>query len=95
MTDHVVGVVGTGRMGAAMATRLHGAGIDVMLFNRTPETAAALASRIGAKPVGAAREVAEACPTVLVSLADDAAVSQTYAGDDGLVAGLQAGAVVV
>jgi 3-hydroxyisobutyrate dehydrogenase-like beta-hydroxyacid dehydrogenase len=95
MTDQRVGVVGVGRMGAAMATRLAGAGIDVVLFNRTAETAAALASRIGAEAAATAREVAAVCPVVLVSLADDAAVSQTYAGDDGVVAGLRAGAVVV
>jgi 3-hydroxyisobutyrate dehydrogenase-like beta-hydroxyacid dehydrogenase len=95
MTDRMIGVVGTGRMGAAMAVRLCAAGVDVVLFNRTAATATALASRIGAKPVATAREVAEACRIVMVSLADDGAVSQTYAGDDGLVAGLQPGTVVV
>jgi 3-hydroxyisobutyrate dehydrogenase-like beta-hydroxyacid dehydrogenase len=96
MTDQTVGVVGIGRMGAAMATRLRGAGVDVVLFNRTRETAAALASRIGAAVAATSREVAEACPTVIVSLADDEAVSMTYVGDDdGLVAGLTNGAVVV
>jgi 3-hydroxyisobutyrate dehydrogenase-like beta-hydroxyacid dehydrogenase len=95
MTDQKVGVVGIGRMGAAMATRLRGADVDVVLFNRTPETAAALASRTGAAVAASARDVAEACPTVIVSLADDEAVSMTYVGDDGLVAGLTSGAVVV
>jgi 3-hydroxyisobutyrate dehydrogenase-like beta-hydroxyacid dehydrogenase len=90
-----VGVVGIGRMGAAMATRLRGAGIDVVLFNRTPETAAALAVRIGAETAASAREVATACSVVVVSLADDEAVATTYVGDDGLAAGLTDGAVVV
>jgi 3-hydroxyisobutyrate dehydrogenase-like beta-hydroxyacid dehydrogenase len=95
MSGRSVAVVGIGRMGGAMATRLCGAGVDVVVHNRTSETATALASRIGAKSVSTAREAAAASDVVLVSLADDAAVSQTYAGDDGLIAGLREGAVVV
>jgi 3-hydroxyisobutyrate dehydrogenase-like beta-hydroxyacid dehydrogenase len=95
MTDQGVGIVGVGRMGAAMATRLRGAGVDVLLFNRTQATAASLASGIGAHVAATAREVAAACPLVIVSLADDDAVSTTYERDDGLVAGLRNGAVVV
>jgi 3-hydroxyisobutyrate dehydrogenase-like beta-hydroxyacid dehydrogenase len=95
MTDLSVALVGVGRMGAAMATRLRGAGADVVLFNRTPATATDLAARIGARTEGTARAAAAAGEVVLVSLADDEAVRRTYAGDDGLAAGLSAGAVVV
>jgi 3-hydroxyisobutyrate dehydrogenase-like beta-hydroxyacid dehydrogenase len=95
MTDVSVAVVGVGRMGGAMATRLRGADVDVVLFNRTPATAADLAARVGARAMGTAREAAAAADIVLVSLADDHAVSRTYAGPDGLAAGLGAGAVVV
>jgi 3-hydroxyisobutyrate dehydrogenase-like beta-hydroxyacid dehydrogenase len=95
MSGRTVAVVGVGRMGGAMAIRLRGAGMDVVLHNRTSETATALASRIGAKSVPTAREAAAASDVVLVSLADDAAVAQTYAGPDGLAAGLRDGAVVV
>jgi 3-hydroxyisobutyrate dehydrogenase-like beta-hydroxyacid dehydrogenase len=95
MTDQKVGVVGIGRMGAAMATRLRGADVEVVLFNRTPETAAALAARIDAEVAASARKLATACPIVIASLADDEAVAATYTGDDGLVAGLTSGAVVV
>jgi 3-hydroxyisobutyrate dehydrogenase-like beta-hydroxyacid dehydrogenase len=95
MTDRPVAVVGVGRMGGAMATRLRGAGVDLVLFNRTPATAAELAARTGTRAAGTAREAAAASDIVLVSLADDDAVSRTYAGPDGLVAGLRAGTVVV
>jgi 3-hydroxyisobutyrate dehydrogenase/2-hydroxy-3-oxopropionate reductase len=78
-----------------MATRLRGAGMDVVLFNRTPATAAELSVRIGARVAGTAREAAAVAEVVLVSLADDAAVSQTYAHPDGLAPGLREGAVVV
>jgi 3-hydroxyisobutyrate dehydrogenase/2-hydroxy-3-oxopropionate reductase len=88
-----VAVVGTGRMGAAMARRLAGAGFDLVLFNRTRETADAVARDIGASVAATAREAA-AADICVVSLADDPATLATYAGDDGLLAGLGTGTVI-
>lgn len=90
-----VSVVGTGRMGAAMAARIAAAGHTLTVWNRTRTTAASLAVRLGdAAVAGTAREAAAAADVVIVSLADDAAVQATYRGDDGLVAGLGPGTVV-
>jgi 3-hydroxyisobutyrate dehydrogenase/2-hydroxy-3-oxopropionate reductase len=91
-----VAVVGAGRMGRAMAARLHGAGHRVTLYNRTRSRAEAVAERLGgATVVGTPAEAAAAADFVVVSLADDAAVRSTYEGDRGLVAGLRGGAVVL
>jgi 3-hydroxyisobutyrate dehydrogenase/2-hydroxy-3-oxopropionate reductase len=94
-----VAVVGTGRMGAAMATRLCRAGHAVVVFNRSRPRAQALASSLasdgGVTVAGTAREAAAGADLVISSLADDAAVESTYAGPDGLAAGLRAGAVVL
>ena len=46
---------GTGRMGSAMAERLAPPGVEVVLYNRTPDRATALAARIGATRGGDAR----------------------------------------
>ena len=46
-----VGLLGTGRMGAAMAARLAAAGYEVVLWNRTPEPAATLAAAIDGRVV--------------------------------------------
>jgi 3-hydroxyisobutyrate dehydrogenase/2-hydroxy-3-oxopropionate reductase len=92
-----VAVVGTGRMGAAMAVRLARAGHQLALFNRTRSRADQAAAETGGRVVGSAAEAAEAAGeggTVLVSLADDAAVTGTYRAPDGLVAGLRPGTVV-
>jgi 3-hydroxyisobutyrate dehydrogenase-like beta-hydroxyacid dehydrogenase len=91
-----VAVVGTGRMGAAMAARLAGAGHHVVAYNRSR----ARAERLGADVAGievadTARAAVTGAGVVLVSLADDAAVDAVYRGTDGLVAGLSAGAVVL
>jgi 3-hydroxyisobutyrate dehydrogenase-like beta-hydroxyacid dehydrogenase len=95
MTDVGVAVVGAGRMGGAMAARLRDAGVNVVVYNRTSARAAELASRVGAGVATTAREAAAWGDVVLVSLADDEAVRRTYAGADGLVAGLRPAAVVV
>ncbi|WP_203417027.1 NAD(P)-dependent oxidoreductase, partial [Jiangella ureilytica] len=89
-----VGVVGTGRMGAAMAGRLRAAGLDVVLWNRSPARAAGVAADIDARAVDTAREAAAAGPVVLVSLADDAACRAAYEGPDGVAAGAGPGTVV-
>jgi 3-hydroxyisobutyrate dehydrogenase-like beta-hydroxyacid dehydrogenase len=89
-----VAVIGTGRMGAAMAARLRAHAVTVTLFNRTADRAAAVAARTGADLAPTARAAAADADVVLVSLADDAAVESAYAGEDGLVAGLRAGTVV-
>jgi 3-hydroxyisobutyrate dehydrogenase-like beta-hydroxyacid dehydrogenase len=95
-----VAVIGTGRMGSAMASRLAGAGHTLTLWNRTRARAERAAERAQAQGRGAAvadtpREAAQAGEVVLVSLADDAAVTAAHAGDDGLLAGLRPGAVVL
>jgi 3-hydroxyisobutyrate dehydrogenase-like beta-hydroxyacid dehydrogenase len=90
-----VAVVGTGRMGGAMATRLAQHDFPVTVHNRTPERASRLAVDIGALVAGTPRQAVSGADIVLVSLADDAAVTAAYSGPDGLAAGLHAGAVVL
>lgn len=90
-----VAVVGTGRMGAAMAARLTGAGHEVSLYNRTRQRAAAAAAAGGGTVADTAAAAAASAEVVLVSLADDAAVRAVYEGGDGLAAGLRPGTVVL
>ena len=89
-----VAVVGTGRMGAAMAGRMAAAGIGLVLYNRTADRAREVAATTRAAVAGTAREAAAAADVVLVSLADDAAVLAAYRGPDGLVAGLRPDTIV-
>jgi 3-hydroxyisobutyrate dehydrogenase-like beta-hydroxyacid dehydrogenase len=89
-----VAVVGTGRMGSAMVGRLVDAGHDVTVFNRTRSRAEPVAAAHGIAIAATPRAAAAAADVVIVSLADDAALRDTYLGPDGLVSGLRAGAVV-
>ena len=90
-----VAIVGTGRMGAAMARRLRASGADVVVYNRTAARAEAVAASCGATVVATAAEAAGSAPVVLVSLADDAACVSTYGGPESIAAGVQPGTVVV
>jgi 3-hydroxyisobutyrate dehydrogenase-like beta-hydroxyacid dehydrogenase len=95
MSPARVAVVGTGRMGAAMAGRIAAAGHPLTLWNRTRATAESVAAGLPGVAVAAtAREAAAAADVVIVSLADDAATRSTYGGEDGLVAGLAPSTVV-
>ena len=53
-----IGWIGAGRMGVAMASRLIDAGVDIDVYNRTPEKAAPLAER-GARLTGMPADLAD------------------------------------
>ena len=88
-----VGVLGIGRMGSAMARALARAGFDVVLWNRTPEAARALAAEIGGTAVERPRDVAAAADVTVSMLANGDAVDAVYGGPDGLIAGAHPGTV--
>ena len=90
-----VAIVGTGRMGSAMARAIGRAGFDLIVQNRTRDRAAILATEVGCRIVGTPAEAAAAADVVITMLADDAAVRATYDGADGLLAGAHDGSVLV
>ncbi|MCI0344792.1 MAG: NAD(P)-dependent oxidoreductase [Chloroflexi bacterium] len=90
-----VAIVGTGRMGSAMARALASAGRDVILQNRTRERAEALAAELGARVVATPAEAAAAADVTITMLADDEAVRAAFVGSNGLVEGARRGTVLV
>lgn len=93
MTDHtVLGFIGTGNMGFPMAANLLRAGHTVRVYNRSREKAAPLAEQ-GAAVVDTPAQAAHGAALVFSMLANDAAVKAVTLGDDGVLAGLGAGAV--
>jgi 3-hydroxyisobutyrate dehydrogenase-like beta-hydroxyacid dehydrogenase len=95
MTASTAAVLGTGRMGSAMAERLATQGVKVVLFNRTPDRATALADKIGASVATTPAEAASRADVVITMVADDAAVHDQFDGPDGIAAGIRAGSVAV
>jgi 3-hydroxyisobutyrate dehydrogenase-like beta-hydroxyacid dehydrogenase len=81
-----VAILGTGKMGGAMARRLNAAGHDLTLWNRTPERAKAL----GVGKVAATPAEAVASAEVVISMLTDAdAVRAAYLGEGGAATAAQ------
>lgn len=89
-----IGIVGIGRMGAAMATRLLGLGHQVTVWNRSPAKAQALAAS-GATLAATPRALAEGCDVILSILADAPAVEAAYFGPGGVASGPLAGKLII
>jgi 3-hydroxyisobutyrate dehydrogenase len=89
-----IGVVGMGRMGAAIAGRLLGFGHDVTVWNRTPAKTAAVA-KAGAKVAATPAELAASCDLVLSILTDAKAIQSAYLGKDGLLSSTVTGKLFV
>ena len=90
-----VAVVGTGRMGSAMARSLARGGSDLILQNRTASRAEALAAELGARAVASPAEAAAQADVVISMLENEEAVRAAWSGPDGLLAGATAGTVLV
>jgi 3-hydroxyisobutyrate dehydrogenase-like beta-hydroxyacid dehydrogenase len=75
-----VAILGTGKMGGAMARRLAASDLDVILWNRTLDRAQALQlGRVAATPAEAVRDA----QLIISSLTNDSAIRGVYLGDDG------------
>jgi 3-hydroxyisobutyrate dehydrogenase/2-hydroxy-3-oxopropionate reductase len=89
-----VGFIGMGRMGRPMVGHLLDAGFPVTVYNRTVERCAPVAER-GAVVAETPAAVAAAADVTITMIADGAAAEAVYHGDDGVLAGLSAGDLVL
>jgi 3-hydroxyisobutyrate dehydrogenase-like beta-hydroxyacid dehydrogenase len=87
-----IGFVGLGSMGSGIAANLLRAGHDVAVWNRSAQKAQNLLEQ-GALPAKSPRAAASEREIVMTMLADDAALDQVLAGDEGLLNGLGRGAL--
>lgn len=88
-------MLGVGRMGGAMARRFHDADYELVLWNRDRAKAEAVAVDTGADIAASPAEAAASAEVIVSSLADDAALREVYLGEDGVIAGIQSGAIAV
>ena len=79
-TSSTVAVIGTGRMGGAMASSIVRGGFDVVLWNRDPSKSERLAASLDMPVAATAAEAASKADVVVTSLADDAALERVYLG---------------
>jgi 3-hydroxyisobutyrate dehydrogenase len=81
-----VGIIGTGLLGKAIATRLLNEGHEVMVYNRTREKAESLKS-LGAKVANLPKQVAKNSDLVITIVKDAKAVESISFGKDGIIHG--------
>jgi 3-hydroxyisobutyrate dehydrogenase-like beta-hydroxyacid dehydrogenase len=87
-----IGFIGLGNMGAGIAANLLRAGHELTIWNRTAQKADALVA-LGATLAGSPHDAAASGEICFSILADDAALRSVLAGERGLLAGLQPGAI--
>jgi 3-hydroxyisobutyrate dehydrogenase len=81
-----IGIVGTGRMGTAIARRLLELGHEVQVWNRTADNAQE-ARDAGAKWTPTLGELVNDSEVMISFLFDNAAVERVYLGSNGLLSG--------
>lgn len=90
-----LGFLGLGIMGYPMARHLLEAGHEVALWSHTASKAAELAGKGNGKACKTPREVGERAEVVFLCVGDTAMSERVTLGQDGVIEGVQAGAVVV
>lgn len=88
-----VGIIGTGIMGKAVATRLLKSGYKLTVYNRTKEKAESLKS-LGATVADSPKQVAKDSDLIITVVKDANAVESIAFGSDGIINGKHAGLIV-
>lgn len=78
-----IGIAGIGKMGSAIASRLHDVGETPIVWNRSRERAEATGLIVADNP----RLLAQSSDIVVSSLFDEAAQTEVYLGKDGMIEG--------
>lgn len=94
MTKPVIGFIGLGLMGGNMAMCLQNNGFDLVVMGRNKEAVGAAVAR-GATEVSTPRQLAEASDIVMLCVTTSDVVESLIYGDDGILAGIKDGAVVI
>ncbi|NBX13182.1 MAG: NAD(P)-dependent oxidoreductase [Acidimicrobiia bacterium] len=90
-----VAFVGLGVMGGPMARHLATKGHEVTVYNRTAAKAAAWVAANGGKSAATPRDAATGADMAMVCVGNDDDVRSVIYGNDGVLAGIKKGGVVV
>ena len=95
MSQPTIGFIGLGLMGGAMVGRLQDKGYDLTVIANRTRTYVDQAVARGAAEVTTAKAIAEASDIVMLCMDTSANVEARMRGDDGVIAGLKPGAIVI
>ncbi len=94
MTKPVIGFIGLGLMGGNMVECLQKNGFAPIVMDLNKEVVAEVVDR-GATEAKSAAELASACDIIMLCLTTSAVVEKLMYAEDGILAGIKEGAVVV
>ena len=89
-----IGFAGIGLMGLPMCRRLLAAGHELVVWNRSADKCAALVAA-GATQASSPAALAESADIIMLCVSDTAAVEELVRTENGILAGLSAGKIVV
>ena len=92
--DERIGFIGLGIMGRGMAHNLLDAGFDLTVWNRTRSKMEPFLEA-GASGAESPAEVADKCNIIITCVSDTPDVEEVILGDDGVIHGVQDGALVI
>jgi len=92
--DRTIGIIGVGRMGAAMWHRLHELGHTAVVFDANDDAMAAL-TRDGAPVATSLRDLAAHSDVIICSLPRSDDVADALLREDGVATGVRSGALVI
>ncbi|ABG30369.1 NAD(P)-dependent oxidoreductase [Roseobacter denitrificans] len=95
MTKPTIGFIGLGLMGGAMVGRLQDQGYTLTVLGNRDRTHLDAAIARGATEAASAKEVAAASDIIMLCMGTSDHVESRMRGEDGVIAGLKPGAVVI
>ncbi|WP_166112962.1 NAD(P)-dependent oxidoreductase [Pseudoalteromonas sp. Z9A5] len=94
MSKPIIGFIGLGLMGGNMAENLQNKGYELIVMDLSKDAVAACVAR-GAKTASTAKELAAGSDIVMFCLTTSAVVEKIIYAEDGILAGIKEGAVLV
>ncbi|MEJ2912938.1 NAD(P)-dependent oxidoreductase [Pseudoalteromonas sp. C12FD-1] len=94
MSKPVIGFIGLGLMGGNMAENLQNKGYELVVMDLNRDAVAACVSR-GAKTASTAKELAQGADIIMFCLTTSAVVEKIVYAEDGILAGIKEGAVLI
>lgn len=94
MTKPVIGFIGLGQMGGNMAACLQDNGFELVVMGRNKDAVAKVVGR-GGTEVSSPKDLAAASDIVMLCVTTSDVVESLIYGDNGILAGIKQGAVVI
>jgi len=95
MSKPTIGFIGLGLMGGNMVENLQKRGFEVIVMDLNKDAVAKVIERGNAKEASSPKELAEGSDIVQLCLTTSAVVEKIVYGDDGILAGIKSGSVLI